>query len=135
MIPLQRPPDPQPTLCPGDHSGRQTDQGACKPRFLVAKERTTLVTYLTGKSPLNLCFPSSSGTSTSDWFTFATVFSRGARELRSSSPAGSRSSTVLSLTGLEDRVQEGGFWRKQPYSSTPHRLGFFFPTLTPAEKS
>lgn len=123
-IPLPRPPDPKPTLYLGDHAGRQMDQGASKPRFLVAKERTILVAYLTGKSPLNLHIPSSSATSTSDWFTFATVFSRGPCELCSSSPAGSRSSAVLSLPGLEDRVKEGGFWRKQPYSSTPHWLVF-----------
>lgn len=81
-----------------------------------------LVTYSMGKSPLNLHFPSSLGTSMSDWFTFATVFLRGACELCSSFPAGSQSSTVVSLPGLEARVWEGGMGRKQPYFSTAHRL-------------
>lgn len=129
MIRLPRPLHPQPTFCLVDHFGRRTDQGACKPAFVVAKEKIMLVTYLTGKNPLNLPFPSSLGTSLSDWFTFATVFSRGICELCGSSPAGSWSSTVLSLTGLEDRVQEGGFWKKQPYSSTPCRLVFSPPLL------
>lgn len=133
MILLLRPSDPLPTLYLGSHSGRQTDQSASKPGFSVSKERIILATYFTGKSPLNLHFPSSLGTSMSDWLTFATVFLRGACELCSSSPAGSQNSTVVCLPGLEDRVQEGGFGRKQPYFSTAHRL--VYSTLLPHWRS
>lgn len=53
----------------------------------------------------------------SDWLTFATVFLRVAGELWSSSSAGTQNTTVVSLPGLEDRVWEGCFGRKQPYFS------------------
>lgn len=66
----------------------------------------------------------------SDWLTFATLFSSGACELCSSSPAGSQSNTVLTLPGLQDRLQEGGFGESS-HTPSPSTVSFFSPTFTP----
>lgn len=78
----------------------------------------------------SLLLPSSLGMSMSDWLTFATLFSSRACELCSSSPAGSQSNTVLTLPGLQDRVQEGGFGESS-HTPSPSTVSFFFPHLHP----
>lgn len=122
-----------PTLYLGNHSGRQTDQGASKPRLLVSKEKIMLVTYFTGKSPLNFHFPSSLRKSMSDWLTFATFSKRCLWALQFL--PGRKPEQHCGLSGRPWGQSMGrGFWKKAAIFFHCTGVGLF-PTRIPLEKS